>query len=173
VKLLDKIDPSTRASAEALGYYRRTPWPESVDELFEVEDRTARTYWWFPIEALTEEPATLDEMDHYQRHGTLRYLAVETRIVWALKVGRAEELRKEADIFASAVRGMFRRKLAEMGFHDPGDVEFALRAFLKGKRVDVEHKINAPSRLLVDGKLVAENGIARDLRLTALADETI
>lgn len=170
MKLAQKIDPRTEASARALGYYGRLPMPESWEESQEQVARAARRYFWFPAEALDEVPQTLDEMAHYQRHGRLRILSLETRFLWALAVSQAQAMRKEAEAYSAATRGLFRHKLAQMGFYDPEGVEPALRAFLAGKRVDVERKLNAPSRLLVDGKLVAENVIALDMRLTPLAD---
>lgn len=171
MRLLDKIDPNTRASAEALGYGPHFELdPIDGDP---VKPLPEGTYYWFPAEALTGEPRNAREEDEQHRRGRLRPLPLETRFLWAINLRRAQEMREQADLFASATRGLFRLKLREMGFYDPDDVEFALRAFLKGKRVDVERRINAPSRLIVDGKLVAENVIARHLRLTALADETI
>lgn len=170
MKLAEKMAPGTEASARALGYYGRLPMPESWGEAQEQVARAARRYFWFPAEALDEVPQTVDEMAHYQRHSRLRILSVETRLVWALSVWQAETMRKEAEAYSAATRGLFRHHLREMGFYAPDPVERALRAFLAGKRVYVEHKLNAPSRLLVDGKLVAENVIAVDLRMTPLAD---
>lgn len=163
MKLAEKIDPRTEASARALGYYGRLPMPESWEESQEQAARAARRYFWFPAEALDEVPQTLDEMAYHQRHGRLRILSLETRFLWALAVGQAETMRKEADAFASVTRGLFRRKLAAVGFHGPTyapAMEEALRAFLKGRRVEVSNPLNAPSRLTVEGRVIAHGPLA-------------
>lgn len=169
MKLAERFDPRTEASARALGYYERPPLAETWEEAQEQNARLDRTYYWLPAEVFTE-PLTADEQVHPHFHSRLRPLGLDTRFLWALAAGQAQAMRTEAEAYSAATRGLFRHKLAQMGFYDPQDVELALRAFLAGKRVDVERKLNAPSRLLVEGKLVAENVIALDMRLTSLAD---
>lgn len=168
MKLVEKFDPRTEASARALGYYERRQ-PETEAEWREHVARADRLYYWLPAEAFEELP-TADERLHPQYHTHVRPLSLETRFVWALAVSQAQTMRAEAEAYSAATRGLFRRKLTELGFYDPEPVELALRAFLAGKRVDVERKLNEPSRLLVDGKLVARNIVATHLRLTPLAD---
>jgi hypothetical protein len=164
VKLVEKFDPRIEASARALGYYDRTQ-PTTETEWREHLARRGRLYFWLPAEAFTELP-TAEERTHPQYHQRVRALSLETRLLWALAVSQAQAVRKEAEAYSAATRGLFRHRLQEMGFYAPDPVERALRAFLAGKRVDVEHKLNEPSRLLVDGKLVARNIIATNLRLT-------
>jgi hypothetical protein len=166
--LLSKLEPRTNEAAMALGFYELGDISDP-EKWWEAMQRDERTFWWFPAEAVTaDESPEGRAWDH--RHSKVRPLSLETRLVWALTVGQAQAMRKEAEAYSAATRGLFRHKLAQMGFYDPQDVELALRAFLEGKRVDVERKLNAPSRLLVDGKPVAENVIALDMRLTPFAD---
>lgn len=171
MKLVEKFAPRTEASARALGYYERRQ-PETEAEWREHVARADRLYYWLPAEAFEELP-TADERLHPQYHTRVRALGLETRFLWALAVGQAQAMRTEAEAYSAATRGLFRRKLAALGFHGPTHapaVEEALRAFLKGRRVEVTNPLNAPSRLLVDGKLVAENVIGLDTLLTPHAD---
>lgn len=156
MKLAQKFDPRTEASARALGYYDSSQ-PKTEAEWREHVARHDRLYYWFPGEAFEELP-TADELVHPQWHTRVRPLSLETRFLWALAVGQAQAMRKEADAFASVTRGLFRRKLAAMGFHGPTyaeAVEEALRAFLNGRRVEVSNPLNAPSRLTVEGRIIA------------------
>lgn len=170
MKLAWKFDPRTEASARALGYYDRSQ-PETEAEWREHVARHDRLYYWFPGEAFEELP-TPDELVHPQHHVRVRPLSLEARLVWALSVSQAETMRREAEAYSAAARGLFRHHLREMGFYDPEPVELALRAFLAGKRVHVDHKLNAPSQLLVDGKVVAYNVVATHLRLTKITPES-
>ena len=166
--LLGKLNPRTDEAAKALGFYELGDISDS-EKWWEAMRRDEHTYWWFPAEAVTEDDSPEGRAwDH--RHSKVRSLSLETRLLWALAVGQAQTMRTEAEAYSAATRGLFRHKLTELGFYDPKPVELALRAFLAGKRVDVERKLNEPSALLVDGEVVARNVVATHLRLTALAD---
>lgn len=168
MKLLDRIDPRTRASADALGFYAE---PRDAAEARELDEREARTYWWFSPEALAEDAHTTAARAADHASGRLRALRPETRYLWSFSVREAEVMRREAEAFSAIMRGMFRHRLATLGFTDRPTVEEALQAFLKGRQVDVNYKLNAPSQLLVDGKVVAHNVVATHLRVTPLAPE--
>lgn len=164
--LLSKLDPRTDEAARALGFYELGDISDP-EKWWEAMQRDERTYWWFPAEAVTaDESPEGRAWDH--RHSKMRSLPLETRLLWTLVVGQAQNMRAEAEAYSAATRGLFRRKLTELGFYDPEPVELALRAFLAGKRVDVERKLNEPSALLVDGRAVAYNVVATHLRLTPL-----
>lgn len=153
--LLELDNPRTLGSAETLGYFRRTPLPISPDELAELEELEGRTYFWFPPEYVVDTATTQAEQAAQHAHGHLRALPEGQAYLWALAASQAQFLRQEADAYAAAGRGLFRHRLGEMGFAPGEEVEEALRAFLGGRRVEVQRPINAPAALLVDGKVVA------------------
>lgn len=157
MKLVEKFAPRTEASARALGYYDQVPRAETWEEAQDRNARLDRTYYWLPAEAFVELP-TEDQRLHPHYHTRVRPLSLETRFLWALAVGQAQAMRTEAEAYSAATRGLFRRKLAQMGFHGPTyapAVEEALGAFLKGRRVEVSNPLNAPSRLTVEGRVIA------------------
>lgn len=154
--LLGKLNPPTKEAATALGFYELGDISDP-EKWWEAMQRDGRTYWWFPAEAVTAADSPGGRAwDH--RYSKVRSLSLETRLLWALAVGRAQAMRTEAQAYSAAMRGLFRRKLASFGFHGPAyaeDMEQALRAFLKGQRVEVSRPLNTVSTLMVEGRTIA------------------
>lgn len=162
MKIRDDIRPSTRGAAESLGFYEqpRAIDPEHLRELTEQEERT---YWWFPPDAL-DRPAA--DFAHEHLDGNVRYLGLATYL-WGSQVWQQQEAAREAEALTAVTRGLFRLALAQRGFGGTV-VEAALKAFMTRGDVEVRDHTDAPAELVVNGKVIGRNVIAKSMRLTRL-----
>lgn len=163
MKIRNDIRPSTRGAAESLGFYDEPARPIDPEHLRELDEQRERRYWWFPSDAL-ERPADAFALPHLDGH--VRSLGLAAYL-WGGQVWQQQEAAREAEALTAATRGLFRLALAQRGFGGTV-VETALTAFMAGGDVEVRDHTDAPAELVVDGKVIGRNVIAKSLRLTRL-----